>query len=70
MIVSCAVPLFPSADPVIVVLPGPAVVTRPLEEIVATAVFAEDHAMGRPLSTTFWALYVTAVNCALRPWGS
>ena len=41
--VSCAVPLFPSADPVIVVEPGPTVVTSPVVEIVATAAFADDQ---------------------------
>jgi hypothetical protein len=59
---TCAVPLFPSAVAVIVVVPAPIADTRPAVVTVAMDAFAVAHVMGRPPSTLPCASVVTALS--------
>src|SRR5688572_19936962 len=60
--VTVAVPVFPSLVAVIVAVPGPAAVTTPVDDTVATAALLVDHATARPVSTLFAASRVVAVS--------
>jgi len=62
-----AVPLTPSLVAVTAVVPAPTPVTRPVLETVATAPFALDHEMARPVNTFPFASFVTAASCTVAP---
>jgi hypothetical protein len=57
------VPLCVSLVAVIVAAPALTAVTRPLEETVATEVFADTHVTARPVSVVPPASRIVAVSC-------
>ena len=57
------VPVFPSAEAVIVTDPGDTPVTRPVDDTVAVLALLDDHEIARPVSTPSWASFGVAVNC-------
>jgi hypothetical protein len=59
------VPVFVSLVAVIVTVPTPTAVTRPLEDTVATAMLSELHVTTRSVSTVPVASFVTAVSCCV-----
>jgi hypothetical protein len=59
------VPLWPSLVAVIVVLPAPTAVTKPVVFTVAAAVLLETQVTERPVSTFPFASFVTAVSCCV-----
>jgi hypothetical protein len=59
------VPLWPSLVAVIVVLPAPTAVTKPVVLTVAAAVLLETQVIERPVSTLPFASFVTAVSCCV-----
>src|SRR5512146_338508 len=60
-------PDLPSDVAVIVAVPAPVAVTRPLVSTVATAVSLVDHVTMRSVSTLPFASLVVAVNCCVPP---
>src|SRR6266545_655121 len=62
-----AVPVFPSLVALIVAVPWPTPVTRPVASTVATAVLLLAHVTTRPSSGVPFALFGVAVNCTVPP---
>jgi hypothetical protein len=65
--VKLAVPVFPSLVAVMVAVPAPVAVTRPLELTVARALLELDHETARPVNALPLASRVLADNCTVPP---
>jgi hypothetical protein len=65
--VSVAEPFTPSLVAVIVALPAATPVTRPVELIVAAAVFELDHVTARPVSSLPLPSFTTTTACTVFP---